>query len=144
MLGIDLSGDKVTPNDPGDPDTGPNELQNFPVLTGVQASGGQTRVSGTLNSIPGKTYHLDFFAGGSCDPSGYGQGEQYLGSAQATTDSGGNASFQATLNARLTGKGVVTATATDPDGNTSEFSACHPYTAKGGSGLAGILMLLLQ
>ena len=144
MLGIDLSGDKVTPNDPGDPDTGPNELQNFPVLTGVQASGGQTRVSGTLNSIPGKTYHLDFFAGGSCDPSGYGQGEQYLGSTQATTDSGGNASFQATLNARLTGSGVVTSTATDPDGNTSEFSACHPYTAKGGSGLAGILMLLLQ
>ena len=144
ILGIDLSPNGVTPNDPGDPDTGPNELQNFPVLTGVQANGGQTRVSGTLNSIPGKTYHLDFFAGGSCDPSGYGQGEQYLGSAQATTDSGGNASFQATLNARLTGSGVVTATATDPDGNTSEFSACHPYTAKGGSGLPGILMLLLQ
>ena len=143
-LGIDFSGDGVTPNDPGDPDTGPNELQNFPVLTGVQASGGQTRVSGTLNSIPGKTYHLDFFAGGSCDPSGYGQGEQYLGSAQATTNSGGNASFQATLNARLTGSGVVTATATDPDGNTSEFSACYPYAATGGSGLPGILMLLLQ
>lgn len=143
-LGIDLSGNGVTPNDPGDPDTGPNELQNFPALTGVQANGGQTRISGTLNSVPGKTYNLDFFAGGSCDPSGYGQGEQYLGSAQATTDSGGNASFQATLNARLTGTGVVTATATDPDGNTSEFSACHPYTAKGGPGLSGILMLLLQ
>lgn len=144
MLGIDLSGDGVTPNDPGDPDTGPNELQNFPVLTGVQGGGGQTRVSGTLNSLPGKTYHLDFYAGGSCDSSGYSQGEQYLGSAQVTTDSGGNASFQATLNARLTGSGFVTATATDLDGNTSEFSACYLYAATGGSGIPGILMLLLQ
>jgi hypothetical protein len=143
-LGIDFSIDGVTPNDSGDPDTGPNELQNFPVLTGLQANGEQIRISGTLNSLPGKTYDLDFFAGEFCDPSGCGQGERYLGSVQATTDSGGNVSFQTTLGARLTGSGIVTATATDPDGNTSEFSFCYPYTVNAGSCLSGVLMLLLQ
>jgi hypothetical protein len=38
-LGIDLGGDGVTMNDPRDSDEGPNELQNFPVLTAVTLSG---------------------------------------------------------------------------------------------------------
>ena len=34
-LGIDLLNDGVTPNDLGDPDIGPNNLQNFPLVTTI-------------------------------------------------------------------------------------------------------------
>src|SRR5262249_21613221 len=47
-LGIDLGNDAmVAPNDPGDTDTGPNNLQNYPVLTAA-ATSGSTKVQGTL------------------------------------------------------------------------------------------------
>ena len=51
FLGIDLSGDGVTPNDPLDADSGPNDLQNFPVIT-PQRGGNTTVVGGTLDSMP--------------------------------------------------------------------------------------------
>ena len=59
-LGYDLGDDGVTPNDPaGDPDTGPNDLQNWPVLSSAVPGGGNTTVSGLLNSVPGQTFTLD-------------------------------------------------------------------------------------
>jgi Bacterial Ig domain/RTX calcium-binding nonapeptide repeat (4 copies) len=124
-LGIDLALDPngangVTPNDLGDADTGPNNLQNFPVLSSV-VPGASTQIAGTLNSTPNTTFTLDFYASAAADPSGYGEGERYLGSATVTTDGSGNASFSVTLAATTVGE-VVTATATDPGGNTSEFS----------------------
>jgi parallel beta-helix repeat protein len=121
-LGIDLRGDGVTANDPGDADTGPNQLQNFPVLS-VALAGASTRVSGNLNSAANATFNLDFYASAAADPSGFGEGARYLGSAIVNTDASGNVSFQVTLAAATTPGEVVTATATDLAGNTSEFSA---------------------
>jgi hypothetical protein len=120
-LGIDLGGNGVTPNDAGDADTGPNQLQNFPVLS-VALAGGTTRVAGTVNSSANTTFTLDFYASAAADPSGFGEGARYLGSAVVTTDGSGNARFEVTLAAPTTPGEVVTATATDPAGNTSEFS----------------------
>ena len=119
-MGIDLlhSGG-VTPNDAGDTD---EFHQNFPVITGVLASGGNTTVTGTLNSETGKTYRLEFFASDAADATSHGEGQSYLGTTDVTTDGGGDASFSVVLPATVTSAQFVTATATDPDGNTSEFS----------------------
>ncbi len=125
-LGIDLGTTGVTANDPGDADVGPNLLQNFPVITSAVASGSSTTIQGTLNSTAGTTFRLEFFSNAACDSSGNGEGQTFIGSTNATTDGTGNATFSATAGAAT---GVVTATATDPNGNTSEFSACRTVTS---------------
>ena len=125
-VGIDLEGDGVgvTLNDAGDGDTGPNNLQNFPELTSASPSGSNTTIQGSLNSTPNTTFTVQFFANVSCDPSGYGEGQSYLGQTTVTTDGSGNITFAATVSGAPSGQTVFTSTATDPSGNTSEFSAC--------------------
>jgi hypothetical protein len=120
-LGIDLGWDGVTLNDPQDSDVGVNNLQNFPVLTAVNP-GPSTRVAGTLNSLPNTTFQLDFYANRGADSSGYSEGQRYLGSFNVTTGPDGNASFDLSSLGASSASEWITATATDPDGNTSEFS----------------------
>ncbi len=127
-LGIDLGRDTPTPNDEGDADTGPNNLQNFPILTSVVSSGAAV-IQADLNSAPSASYTLDFFSNTTCDDSGFGEGETPLGTATVTTDASGNGSV-ATSFSSVSGT-VFTATATDPDGNTSEFSLCSEATTLG-------------
>ena len=128
-LGIDLGGngttpDGVTPNDACDADTGGNNLQNFPVITSVTPGATNTTIAGTLNSTASTQFRLEFFANTSCDPAGNGEGKTLIGSTNVTTDAACNASFNLVVpNATITGP-MITATATDPSNNTSEFSAC--------------------
>ena len=117
-LGIDLDGDGVTPNDAGDSDAGGNQLQNFPVLTSASA----TTAVGTLDSTQFTVFTIEFFGTSAADPSGFGQGQKMIGSTTVTTDGAGHASFTATFPTALAAGALVTATATDPGGNTSEFS----------------------
>jgi hypothetical protein len=126
-LGIDLGSDGVTANDPGDSDTGPNNLQNFPVLSSAVSDEISTRVQGTLNSLAATTFTVQFFSSPNCDASGHGEGQNFLGEASVTTDSTGNANFQVSLSS-VSADQVITATATDPSGNTSEFSPCAGVT----------------
>ncbi len=127
-LGIDLQGDGVTSNDPGDSDTGPNNLQNFPVLTLAESGSGTITIQGTLDSAPGADYIIEFFSNGNCDSSGNGEGENPIGMITVTTDSGGNAQINASFPVTVQTGDFVTATATDPTNNTSEFSACVEVT----------------
>ncbi len=120
-LGIDLGWDGVTPNDSDDADSGPNNLQNYPVISLFET--GATRVAGNLNSLPDSIFEIDFFANASADPSGFGEGERFLGTTTVTTDSFGDTSFDLAISVATTAGEFVTATATDPNGSTSEFSA---------------------
>jgi len=123
VLGIDLGQNGVTLNDADDSDTGPNGLQNFPVLGLASLNGSNLNLRGSLSSIPNMTFRLEFFANTLADPSGFGEGERYLGSTTVITDGTGNVSFDVSLAAPSSAGELITATATDPAGNTSEFSA---------------------
>jgi hypothetical protein len=123
-LGIDLGGDGVTLNDACDADTGANGLQNYPVLTAVSSTTGNTSISGTLNSKASTLYTIDFYSNASCDALFYGEGQTYLGSTTVTTDGSCNASFSVSFPVTTPAGYWITATATDPLNNTSEFSAC--------------------
>ncbi len=121
-LGIDLYPDGVTANDEIDDDTGANDLQNYPVLTSAHSTGVATTVEGDLASAPQTVYRLEFFGQATADPSGFGEGGTFIGSATVVTDSTGQAHFSLTLPVPLPDQWFVTSTATAPDGNTSEFS----------------------
>ena len=126
-LGINLAGGTedfygVTANDLGDADTGPNNLQNYPVITNAVGSGSSTSVSGMLNSTASRVFLVDVYRNLNADPSGYGEGQVYLGSVTANTGGGGNATFSLTVGGNFAGQNF-SATATDQTtGDTSEFS----------------------
>ncbi|MEQ8667677.1 MAG: right-handed parallel beta-helix repeat-containing protein [Pirellulales bacterium] len=125
----------VTTNDVGDIDTsddGGNNLQNFPVIESIQRTGGnngaEIRVTGRLESAIGE-YRIEFFANAVVDPSGNGEGRNYLGSVDVEITSGSQVSFDVNLNPNIFAK-FATATAglrvfdtSLADWETSEFSA---------------------
>ncbi len=123
-LGIDLNNDDLpTANDAGDADSGPNNLQNYPVLTSANTDGsGVVFVSGRIESAPTATYYIDFFANSTVDPSGHGEGETYLGEALVVTDASGIGYFSGVYAATVPVGDWISATATDASGNSSEFS----------------------
>ena len=137
FLGIDLGTqfsngpNGVTPNDPNDADTGANNLQNFPVLTSVMSIGNSTTIQGSLNSTPNTTFQIDFYSNAALDPSGNGEGAQFFNTTSVNTDGSGNATINVTFPAALQTGRIITATATDPNGNTSEFSAGDATGATG-------------
>ena len=108
-LGLDLEPlNTPNQNDANDPDDGPNEQLNFPVIqtsTPEQVSG--TACAGCAVEV--------FLADSGANA--YGEGRSFLGSATA----GADGRFALALDGAAAGT-YVTATATDASGNTSEFS----------------------
>jgi hypothetical protein len=114
---IDLGGDGVTYPSTS-PRQGPNRLQNYPVI----ASTDNHRIKGWLDGAAATTYHIEFFASSGRNPGDSGDAEVFLQSIAATTDNSGVALFDVPYTP-VDGKPAISATATDPDGNTSEVSA---------------------
>lgn len=129
-LGIDLNSDGVTPNDTSDPDTGPNNRQNFPVIANAVSAGNETLLEYSLNSLATTAFRIEFFVNDTCDTSGNGEGQIFLGFLNVTTDGNGNVPLtDVTAPINIAGK-FLTATATRLDASnnpveTSEFSACR-------------------
>ncbi|MEZ5658199.1 MAG: DUF4347 domain-containing protein [Burkholderiaceae bacterium] len=93
---IDLNDDGLTPNDNNDLDAGPNDLQNFPVLTSAVITGGNIVLAGTLDTDnPSSQYRIEFYGvpAGDEEINGYGGGNILLGSTQIATDASGDAAF---------------------------------------------------
>ncbi len=135
-LGIDLLGHDgpagVNQNNSGPFNVG-NRGQNYPVITGASAN----VIAGTFHSEANGNYRLEFFASAAADPTGFGEGQTFLGFATVNTDAGGNATFSFSPASPVPAGQFITATATDvtlfdndnnettpmvPRNNTSEFS----------------------
>ena len=114
---IDLGDDGVTGNGSG-PRTGPDELQNDPVI--VTTAGGQ--IGGWLGgSKANTTYRIDIYASAGFGPGGAGEADDFLSSLNVTTGANGQATFALPVTPPA-GLPIITCTATDPAGNTSEVS----------------------
>ena len=122
-LGIDLGDDDVTDNDLDDTDVGANGLQNYPQIGVVTAENGH--IGGNLTSAPDSEFTIDFFVNTMCDGSDYGEGATFLVSETVTTNNLGTVEFNVSVaNDVIQIGNAITATATGPDGSTSEFSGC--------------------
>jgi hypothetical protein len=121
-LGIDLGMDGNDVNDAGDTDSGENEHQNYPVL---QTVAGSPVITVTLDSQANALYSIDFYRNDSCDPSIYGEGQEYLiKGINITTDVYGHAEGSYIPGSKVAPGDSITAIAVANGGNTSEFSAC--------------------
>jgi hypothetical protein len=138
-VGIDLGDDLVTNNDyagsghTDDDDTGVNELQNTPVIASATIdTSGNLIVTFNVRSNPlNASYplHVEIFV---ADSSSYQQGKVFLYATSFGTTDYSNGSMTVNLGSATAlhvniGDDVV-ATATDADGNTSEFSVSYTVT----------------
>ena len=130
-LGIDLYPAGLNTNVLLNATNGANGLQNYPVLTNATVAYGGLMVQGVFNSKAGASYRLEFFATPTWDATNQPEGKYFLGTTNVTTDGSGNASFAAAFATAPATNLLVTATATDANGNTSEFSAGIAITSSG-------------
>jgi hypothetical protein len=150
LMGINIDGEGVAPNDDDDVDTGANNRQNYPVITDADSGFGTTTIDGTLSSAPTTTYTIQFFYNPASDEANHAidleEGRRFLGSTSTTTNASGDATFTGAFSSSGIGGGggldggYATATATDPEGNTSEFSdgrIIDPPVIGGGRAAAG-------
>ncbi|MEL6105773.1 MAG: choice-of-anchor Q domain-containing protein [Planctomycetota bacterium] len=114
-LPIDIGPIGLNENDPLDVDPGANGLQNAPVITSVMVNAGTMTVTGILEAAADETFDIELF--GNADFLTYA-GERFLGARTISTDDAGFGTFSITSNLVFP---IVTATATDSSGNTSEF-----------------------
>jgi hypothetical protein len=121
------SGSSASTNDPLDTDTGANDLLNSPNIVKALEMSGDTSIV-TSTDVPAGDYRIEYFSNVTADPSGYGEGQTYLG-YQNISATGGVEKWSVTLSG-VVGAANVRATITEIDsssmsgfGSTSEFGS---------------------
>ena len=148
-IGIDLGANGVTANNPDgatcDATLGcpANGEQNYPVLNSAVRNppafplGRPLQVRGTLLTRVGGPYRVEFYANDSCDSSGFGEGQRFLGSIAVSVINSGVctgvfpfincfanfSTFFPTIDAAIGDQ--ISALTVAPNGDTSEFSQCE-------------------
>lgn len=133
LLGIDLGGDTVNGNDSGDADSGSNNLQNSPEIAAASTDvNDDLLIEYSVDSDPGNSAYpltIEFFVS---DPSG--EGQVYLGMDTYSDTDHASGVKSINLGGVLPPQGItdqtnsIVATATDFNGNTSEFSTIDTDT----------------
>ncbi|MEJ2889874.1 hypothetical protein [Actinomycetospora aeridis] len=109
-------------DEPTDFDTGPNNENNLVRLDPTTSlEGGRAHARGTVNTEPNATFVIDFYANDDPDPSGYGEGEHFVGSSTIDTDALGNATIDVLLPAdeNVTSGSAITASTTKISGGVT-------------------------
>jgi hypothetical protein len=105
----------------------PNGDQPYPIIRSAESSAGGTVITGLYAEPAPNLVHsltVDLYAMKTCGDGGISQqGEVFLGSRSLSV-SFGESDFTLTFDRTPSGYDGVTATATAPDGSTSEFSTC--------------------
>lgn len=133
-IGLDLTlgntPDGRTPNDFNDADEGPNRLQNYPQEIAVSRAANGIRVSGRIDRSAAQnaqSFTVRVYASPDCTSAPGLEGRRYLGEFGFTSAGPMQETFVGQgidSNAALPFGSGITLTATDVDGNTSEFSDC--------------------
>lgn len=100
----------------------PNDLQAAPTLTSAVINGNKITISGSLTSTRNTQFQIEFFSSPTADPSGFGEGQTFLGTIGAKTNSAGTVSFSKAIRVTVPSGYAVSATTTNPAGSTSQFS----------------------
>jgi hypothetical protein len=133
-LGIDILPGGVNENDIDDIDIGPNLMMNFPEITSAifDSNTGNTFIEGILDTQNPQNCEVEIFVAEPDLTFLNGEGRTYH--TTVVPDAGGN--WSAVISG-LSEENILTSTATDSDGNTSEFSANSDI-------ILGIYLLILN
>ena len=158
-----IEGNSIHDNGAYGIDTGASGLTvPVPAITSAFLDAGSLWVHGTFTGAALATFAFDVYVNDSCDGSGYGEGQHWVGSVFGlTSDASGNVSYMVGLGTPGTPIAVgqfvtVTASTRDADGiyrSTTEFSQCYQIPASnatiqgtlrdtGGAVLPGINIIL--
>jgi hypothetical protein len=118
---IDLGDDEDDDNDSGDTDSGPNERQNYPVITGANVIGADLGVVGTLDTLPG-SYTVQLYRSSTTSDFGHGDGTPFA--TFPLVVGGGVATFARSITGAgvSIGENISAIVVNDATGDTSEFS----------------------